>query len=63
MSPVSEHVPEFGDKHVTHVEHDNAGWYFWCEADDCYAPRRSEYRYHTTAEVYAVAAEHEANPG
>ena len=60
--PVSEHEPVFGDKHVTHVEHDHAGWYFWCEADDCYAPR-GEYRYHTTAEVYAAAAEHEAHPG
>lgn len=54
---------EVVEKHTTHVEHDHAGWYFWCEADDCYAPRRGEYRYHTSAECYAAAAWHEAEPG
>lgn len=60
MSPVSEHVPEFGDKHVTHVEVDSAGYYFWCEADDCYATGG---RHETMRSAADAAAHHEAWPG
>jgi hypothetical protein len=49
-------------EHVTHVEHDHRGWYFWCEADDCYIAG-DRVRFHTSAEVYALAADHERNPG
>lgn len=24
-----------GEQHVTHVERDGRGYYWWCEADDC----------------------------
>lgn len=52
---------EVVEQHTTHVERDHAGWYFWCEADDCYV--RGEDRYHTEAEVTAAALSHEDHPG
>jgi hypothetical protein len=48
--------------HRTHVEHDEVGYYWWCESDDCYAPRRPS-RYPTEREAADAAHEHEAYPG
>lgn len=50
------------DEHITHIERSHDGtYYFWCEAEDCYAPTAR--RYETEVEVFAAAEMHAEHPG
>lgn len=53
-------APPAVGRHTTHVEVDARGYYFWCEADDCYA---SGGRHATLRSAADAAALHEAWPG
>lgn len=49
------------EPHISHVEHDSRGWYWWCEATDCFASDRA--RYTSENEAIVAAVWHSQNPG